>query len=204
MNLQTTNVVNGADTASATYADLIRPTERRAALVYDTVLILGGSLLVALVAQISIRLPFSPIPITGQTLAVLLTGALLGSRRGALSLFTYLILGLVGLPVLASGASGLAYVLGPTGGYLVGFIAAAYVTGRLAERGWDRHVVSTSLAMLIGNAAIYGFGLSWLSIFAGAQTVALGLLPFMLGDVIKLALAATALPLGWKLLKLVS
>jgi biotin transport system substrate-specific component len=193
-----------ANVTTLTYADLIRPTEKRAALAYDTSLIIGGSLLVALAAQISIRLPFSPVPVTGQTLAVLLIGALLGSRRGVWSMIAYLIQGLIGLPVFASGASGPAHVMGPTGGYLVGFIAAAYVTGRLAERGWDRHVMTTSLAMLIGNAIIYGFGLSWLSLYVGKQAIALGLLPFALGDVIKLALAAAALPFGWKLLKIVS
>ena len=173
-------------------------------MVYDAALIVGGSLLVALAAQVSIRLPFSPIPITGQTLAILFVGALLGSRRGTLSLIVYLLQGLFGLPVFASGASGLAYVMGPTGGYLVGFIAAAYMIGLLAERGWDRHVMSTSLAMLIGNAVIYSFGLPWLSVYVGKQAVALGLIPFVLGDVIKLALAAVALPFGWKLLKIIS
>jgi biotin transport system substrate-specific component len=204
MNLHTTHVAKGTDAALATYADLIRPTERMAALAYDTSLIVGGSLLVGLAAQISIRLPFSPVPVTGQTLAVLLTGALLGSRRGTLSLIAYLLEGLIGLPVFAAGGSGPAYIMGPTGGYLVGFIAAAYVIGRLAEHGWDRQVISTSLAMLIGNAIIYSFGLSWLSIYVGKQAAALGLLPFVLGDVIKLALAATALPFGWKLLKVIS
>ena len=200
----TTDVAVTTDMVVATYADLIRPTERGAALAYDASLVIGGSLLVALAAQVSIRLPFSPVPVTGQTLAVLLIGALLGSRRGALSLATYLLGGLMGLPVFASGASGPLYVMGPTGGYLAGFIAAAYVIGRLAERGWDRQVMSVSLAMLAGNAIIYGFGLSWLSLYAGKQAIAVGLSPFVLGDVIKLALAAVALPSGWKLLKIIS
>jgi biotin transport system substrate-specific component len=205
MNFKTaTDTMARINAAAATYADLIRPTERGAALVYDASLIVGGSLLVALAAQVSIRLPFSPVPITGQTLAVLLIGALLGSRRGALSLVAYLLQGLIGLPVFASGAAGPAYVMGPTGGYLIGFIAAAYVTGRLAERGWDRDVISTFLTMLIGNAIIYTLGLSWLSIYVGKQAIALGMIPFLLGDVIKLALAATALPSGWKLLKVIS
>ena len=125
MNLQTTDIYYSSNGALTTYADLIRPTDRRAALAYDTVLIACGSMLVALTAQISIPLPFSPVPVTGQTLAVLLIGALLGSRRGALSLVAYLLAGLIGLPVFASGAAGPAYIMGPTGGYLVGFIAAA-------------------------------------------------------------------------------
>jgi biotin transport system substrate-specific component len=205
MNFKTTrDTIATADVAAATYADLIRPTERGAALAYDASLIVVGSMLIALAAQISIRLPFSPVPITGQTLAVLLIGALLGSRRGALSVVVYLVQGLVGLPVFASGAMGPAYLMGPTGGYLVGFIAAAYTTGRLAERGWDRDVISTSLAMLAGNAIIYVFGLVWLSVYVGKQATALGLAPFVLGDVIKLTLAAILLPSGWKVLKAIS
>ena len=153
-----------------------------------------------LAAQVTIRLPFSPVPITGQTLAVLLVGALLGSRRGAASMLAYLAEGLIGLPVYAGGASGLAYAMGPTGGYLVGFVAAAYVAGWLAERGWDRRVGTTALAMLTGNAAIYAFGLSWLAVYVGRQTIALGLLPYIVGDVAKLILAALSLPAGWKLI----
>lgn len=189
MNVQTT-----------TYADLVRPTERRAALAYDAALILGGSLLTALAAQISIRLPFSQVPVTGQTLAVLLVGALLGSRRGALSMIAYLTQGLLDLPVFAGGMSGVAYALGPTGGYLIGFVGAAWVTGRLAERGWDRHVLSTALAMAIGNLVLYAFGLAWLSIYVGKNALALGVLPVLPGDVLKLALAALLLPAGWKVL----
>lgn len=189
MNVQTT-----------TYADLVRPTERGAALAYDAALILGGSLLTALAAQISIRLPFSPVPVTGQTLAVLLVGALLGSRRGAWSMIAYLTQGLLGLPVFAGGMSGAAYVLGPTGGYLIGFIGAAFVTGRLAERGWDRHVLGAALAMVAGNLVLYALGLAWLSRYAGAQSLALGLTPFIAGDAIKIVLAAVALPAGWQML----
>ena len=146
-------------------------------------------------------LPFSPVPITGQTLAVLLAGALLGSRRGAMSMLAYLAQGIVGLPVFAQGASGITYLAGPTGGYLIGFVAAAYITGWLAERGWDRHVGTTALAMLAGNLAIYAVGLSWLSLYVGRQAIALGLLPYAAGDVLKLALAALSLPAGWKLIR---
>lgn len=186
---------------ATTYADVLRPTARWSALAYDASLVLGGSLLVALAAQIAVRLPFSPVPVTAQTLAVLLVGALLGSRRGAWSMLAYLGQGLIGLPVFAAGASGPAYVLGPTGGYLLGFVSAAYLTGWLAERGWDRRIGTALLAMLIGNAAIYALGLPWLSIYAGSQTLALGLLPYLAGDALKLALAAAALPGGWRLLR---
>jgi biotin transport system substrate-specific component len=186
---------------TTTYADVLRPTARWSALAYDTTLILGGSLVVALAAQIAVRLPFSPVPVTGQTLAVLLVGALLGSRRGAWSTLAYLGQGLIGLPVFATGSSGAAYVLGPTGGYLLGFVVAAYLTGWLAERGWDQRIGTALLAMGLGNVAIYALGLPWLSIYAGSQTLALGLLPYLAGDALKLALAAAALPGGWRLLR---
>jgi biotin transport system substrate-specific component len=189
------------DRYATTYADALRPTAPRLALAYDTALILGGSLFVALTAQVAIRLPFSPVPVTAQTLAVLLVGALLGSRRGALTMLAYLGQGLMGLPVFAAGAAGPAYALGPTGGYLAGFVAAAYLTGWLAEHGWDRHLGTALLAMLAGNVVIYSLGLPWLSHYAGAQTLAVGLLPYLAGDALKLALAAAALPAGWRLLR---
>ena len=185
---------------AATYVDVFRPLTRRHAIAYDAALVLGGSMFVALAAQVAIRLPFSPVPVTGQTLAVLLVGALLGSRRGAWSLLAYLLEGLAGLPVFAGGASGPAYALGPTGGYLLGFVAAAFVVGWRAERGWDRRLGSTALAMVAGNVAIYACGLGWLALFVGRQALALGLFPFLAGDLVKLVLAAIALPLGWRLI----
>ncbi|GBD10276.1 Biotin transporter BioY [Candidatus Thermoflexus japonica] len=187
-------------------ADIVFPValrrsraQQRAA---DALLILGGSLLTALMAQITIPLPFTPVPITGQTLAVLLVGAALGSRRGALSMAAYVLEGALGLPVFAGGTAGLKRLTGPTGGYLIGFIAAAFVTGWLAERGWDRRPLSTALAMLTGNTVIYLFGLPWLALFLGGFSgpkgaLALGLLPFIPGDLSKLALAAFLLPSAW-------
>lgn len=186
-----------------TYADILRPSAKRLALFYDFALVLGGSLFIALSAQIAIPLPFSPVPITGQTLAVLLSGALLGSRRGGLCLLAYLAEGLTGLPVFAGGTAGLSHLLGPTGGYLVGFVVAAYITGLLAERGWDRRIITTFLAMLLGNIVIYAFGLPWLARFSGVERVlSLGLYPFIPGDLLKLALATMLLPSGWKMLEL--
>ncbi|WP_448605437.1 biotin transporter BioY [Thermoflexus hugenholtzii] len=172
----------------------------------DAVLILGGSLLTALMARVEIPLPFTPVPITGQTFAVLLVGAALGSRRGALSMAVYLLEGALGLPVFAGGAAGLARLRGPTGGYLIGFIAAAFVTGWLAERGWDRRPATTALAMLAGNAVIYLFGLPWLARFVGGflgpkGALALGLLPFVPGDLLKLLLATFAFPSAWLLVR---
>ncbi|WP_376788780.1 biotin transporter BioY [Thermoflexus sp.] len=168
----------------------------------DVLLILIGSLFTAMMAQIAIPLPFTPVPITGQTLAVLLTGAALGSRRGALSMVAYVLEGSLGLPVFAGGTAGLKRLTGPTGGYLIGFIAAAFVTGWLAERGWDRRPLSTALAMLAGNVVIYLFGLPWLAMFLGGflgpkGALVLGLLPFIPGDLLKLFLATLLLPSVW-------
>ena len=184
-----------------TYADVLRPSVKRYALLYDFVIILFGSLFIALSSQLAINLPFSPVPITAQTLAVLLMGIILGSRRGGLCLLMYLSAGGIGLPVFANGASGLVYMFGPTGGYLMGFLIAAFVIGWLAERGWDKRIVTTFFAMFIGNVIIYLFGLSWLSFFTGIDKVfALGLYPFVIGDILKIILAIIFLPLGWKLL----
>lgn len=181
------------------YADLLRPQERTRAFIFDGLLIAAGSLVVALSALIQIRLPFTPVPITAQTLAVLLVGVLLGSRRGGLALLAYLGEGLAGLPVFSGGGFGLAHVLGPTGGYLFGFVAAAFATGWLAERGWDRRAVTAFAAMLIGNLVIYVFGVAWLGSLVGyGQALALGVVPFILGDLLKIALGTALLPLGWQ------
>jgi biotin transport system substrate-specific component len=184
------------------YADVFRPVARRPATLYDVALIGCGSAFIALASRVAIPLPFSPVPVTGQTLAVLLIGTLLGSRRGALCLLLYLGEGAVGLPVFAGGKAGLPHLLGPTGGYLIGFVASAFVTGRLAERGWDRRVTTTLAAMLLGNGVIYAFGSLWLAGFVGAErALALGLLPFIPGDLFKVVLAAALLPLGWTLVR---
>lgn len=167
----------------------------------EVALILGGSLLIALSAQLQINLPFSPVPITGQTFAVLLLGALYGSRRGPATVVTYLALGAIGLPVFAGGAFGVARLVGPTAGYLVGFIVAAFVVGLLSERGWDRKPWSTAASMIIGNGIIYLAGVLWLSRFVGWQAVlSTGFLPFLAGDALKIALATVLLPAGWKLI----
>ena len=186
----------------ATIAGVFRPSEKNLARFYDITLIIGGSVFIALSANIAIRLPFSPVPVTGQTFAVLLVGALLGSRRGCLSVLTYLLEGAAGLPVFSMGGAGLPVLLGPTGGYLIGFLPAAYVTGLLAEDKWDRRLWSNILVMLFGNTCIYTLGLAWLSCLMGINksVFALGLYPFIPGDIAKIALAAVILPAGWKLL----
>lgn len=184
-----------------TYADLLRPATRKHQLFYDGILIIGGSLFIALTAQIAIYLPFSHVPITAQTLAILLCGALLGSNRGSASVFLYLWEGAIGLPVLAGGHGGISYLIGPTGGYLIGFIVAAYLVGFLSERGWDRHFHTTLTAMLLGSSLIYLCGLAWLVTFTGIDKVLLiGFYPFLPGDVVKLLIATLLLPSGWKIL----
>lgn len=164
-------------------------------------LIIMGSLFVALLAQIEIPLPFTPVPITGQTLGVLLVGALLGSKRGAAALALYLAEGGLGLPFFAGGASGLGILTGATAGYLVGFVGAAYAVGWLAEQGLERSVRTSVIPFLVGTVIIYVCGAVWLSVVLGSveQAVALGVAPFLLGDALKLMLAAALLPGAWKL-----
>jgi biotin transport system substrate-specific component len=180
------------------FADFLWPELSRGR---DLALVLLGALATALLARMEI--PLEPVPITGQTLGVLLTGALLGSRRGAASLGAYLLLGAAGLPMWAGGSAGMARLLGPTGGYLLGFVPAAWCVGWLSERGWDRRVWSTVLAMALGTAVIHLCGVLWLSQFVGWPRVFhVGVLPFLPGDAMKIVLAALALPSGWALARL--
>ncbi len=184
-----------------TQADVFRPQTQTRALLYDIALIIGASVFIAIMAQLTVYLPFSPVPVTGQTLAVLLVGALLGSSRGSMAVLAYLAEGASGMPVFAGGHAGAIVLAGPTGGYLLGFVVAAYAVGWLAERGWDRNIALATAAMLLGNAIIYISGLAWLAQFVGAQNAPVaGLYPFIAGDIIKIAIAALLLPAGWKLL----
>ncbi|MHC4602173.1 MAG: biotin transporter BioY [Planctomycetota bacterium] len=185
---------------NATVADVLRPSDKRRAGFYDVALIIGGSLLIALCAQVAI--PLWPVPVTGQTFAVLMIAALLGCRRGCFAVLAYITEGAAGLPVFAHGRAGFAVLSGPTAGYLAGFIAAACIVGLLAEKGWDRRIGTTILAMGFGNIAIYVFGLLWLCCLMGVKRTVLtaGLYPFILGDLMKITLAAILLPAGWKFL----
>jgi len=176
---------------------------------YDLMLIVGGSLFVALCAQVAI--PTGAIPMTLQTFAVMVVGALLGSKRGAAALALYLVEGAAGLPVFQGFHPGMPLL---SGGYIVGFIPAAFVIGFLAERGWDRRVWTNFAAMLMGNAIVFVFGLAWLFAvttvlrdsfesveISSSEVLTVGLFPFIPLDAgIKIAAATALLPLGWKLL----
>jgi len=188
---------------SLTYADVFRPSDKKTAGIYDAILIVAGSLAIGLSAQMAVRLPFSPVPVTGQTFAVLMMGTLLGARRGSLCVIAYIAEGLAGMPVFAMGGGGPAVLLGPTGGYLIGFVGAAYVTGALAQMGWDRQIGTTILAMIAGDIVLYAFGLFWLCCLMGVNKVVVivGLYPFIAGDVLKIILAAAVLPAGWKMIR---
>jgi biotin transport system substrate-specific component len=173
----------------------------RRSLLIDVLFVLGGAVLVTLFAQIRIPLPFTPVPITGQTFAVLLVAATLGSIRGGMSLLVYVGAGSAGAPVFTGWGRGLAVLKGVTGGYLVGFIVAAIVIGFLAEKGWDKRFRSSIGAMLTGNVIIYLIGLPWLAAVIHTdftKTLQAGLYPFVPGDLIKLYLAAAVLPAAWK------
>ena len=173
-----------------------------AGLLTDIALIATGAGLIAGSAQIAIRLPFTPVPITGQTFAVLLVGASLGSARGGTSALLYVLLGVAGMPVYAHAAHGWDVISGASGGYLVSYPFAAALTGLLAERRWDRRFSSAVGAMLTGNVLIYLVGLPWLSVILGTgleKTLALGLYPFVPGDTFKLYLAAAVLPAAWRI-----
>lgn len=193
--------------------DLAVPTRSRAlALTADAALVVAGTALVAVAAQIAV--PFWPVPLTAQTFAVLLVGTALGPLRGAASLGLYLVLGVVGLPIFSEGASGSLFAL-TTGGYIIGFVAAAALTGWLARRAWDRRVIGMFVTYLAGSVVIYAIGLPWLyfalqglgaSVWHGAigyqtlpgATLGAGLVPFILGDIVKAIVAALLVPLAWR------
>jgi biotin transport system substrate-specific component len=181
---------------SLTLADVALP---RAGVLRDVLLVVGASLVTAAAARIALPLPWSPVPLTGQTFAVLLSGAVLGARRGALAQALYLVQGAMGLPFFAGGLGGPLVLAGPTAGFLLAFPLAAAVTGLCAERGWDRRFGTTLAAMLLGDAVILASGLAVLSRFVPADRLgATGLLPFVPGDVVKAVAAALVLPAAWR------
>jgi biotin transport system substrate-specific component len=168
-------------------------------------MVILGVAVLALTAKMQFFVPGSPVPVTMTTFAVLTIGAGYGARLGALTIAGYLAVGLMGFDVFAGSSAerfGLIYMMGGTGGYLVGYLLAAFALGGAARKGWDRSVVTMGLAMLVGSALIYIPGLLWLNTFASGweQTLAWGITPFLIGDALKLALAAVVVPALWKLI----
>lgn len=203
--MTTANADQSLNTASTLLEQLLPARETGSSTwVRNALAIIAGSMLLTLSAKASI--PFFPVPMTLQTLVVLALGMVLGPRLGAAAVIAYLAQGAMGLPVFAGTPEkgiGLAYMLGTTGGYLLGFVFAAFATGYLAERRWDRSVLTTIGAMVIGNAIIYLFGLIWLGSIVGwdKPILAWGMTPFLLGDLAKVLIAAAVLPSIWKLFK---
>ena len=190
-----------AEGRGITLADFLVPIrvgERTPTRIRHVALVIAGALVVALSAQVVI--PTEPVPFTGQTFGVLAVGAALGFRRGVLALLLYLALGAAGMSVFAEGASGVDQIVGRTGGYLVGFVVAAAIVGRLAELGWDRRIAGSLAAMAIGTAVIYAIGVPWLKVATGIPweaAVAGGMTKFLIWDAAKLAVAAGIFPVAW-------
>jgi len=192
-------------TTSRVLADLIPVAHRNErTLTRDAVLVGLGVLATAAAAQIEIPLGFTPVPLTLQTFSVLLVGAVLGAHRAALSMSAYWLCGIIGLPFYSGGGSGWETATGATMGYLLGFIAAAFVVGRLAERKQDRNFGTSLPAMLLGSVTIYAFGAAWLSVHLGVpvangerNAISLGVAPFLLGDALKTVVAAACTSTVW-------
>lgn len=168
----------------------------------DVGLVVAVAALTALAAQVRVPVPGSPVPITGQTFAVLLGAAAVGPVRGAVAQLLYIVVGVLGVPVFTGGESGLAVMGGATGGYIVGFVLASVVVGLLARRGADRRPLGAATAFVVGSAVIYAVGVPWLMAATGmgvAAAVDAGVVPFVLGDVLKAVLAGALLPGAWRL-----
>lgn len=186
--------------ARSTLVDRVIPRT----LVTDAALVIAGTALVAALAQVAI--PLWPVPVTGQTLAVLLVGASLGAARGAASLGLYALLGAIGLPIYSDAASGWSVLVGPTGGYIIGFVLSAAIVGWAAERRWDRGWLKAAVTFIGGSLVVFAVGLPWLSYSLGGfglpndlqSTLVAGFYPFIIGGLIKAGIAAALLPAIWK------
>lgn len=184
--------------AHATLADSVWSRDPANSLVRGLILSVAGSMFIAVCARIQV--PMWPVPITMLTFAVLFVSLVYGPRLALATISLYLAQGIAGLPVFAAGG-GIAYLMGPTGGYLLACLPAALVVGMLAQRGWGSRAVRVFLAMLAGSAIFYLVGASWLAIFVGPEkAIAAGVIPFLIGDAVKAMLAAALLPAAWKLL----
>jgi biotin transport system substrate-specific component len=178
----------------------IRVGERTSPRIRNAVLVLLGAVFIFLTAKVAVPIPGNPVPFTLQNFGVLVVGGALGLRRGGAAALLYVLLGVVGLPFFAEGKGGIQVILGTTGGYIVGFILAGAVVGRLAELGWDRRIPGAIGATSIGTAIIYAVGVPWLAVTAGlslAQAIEFGLLPFLALDIVKLLAAAAVFPAAW-------
>lgn len=183
------------------FVDMVRPRHQSRWVLFSLLCILGGSLFLAFLSQISIRLWFTPIPITMQTLGVMLLAALLGSKKATLSTLLYLFEGAMGFPVFAEGKAGVAALLGPTAGYLFAFVLASWLIGWLLEKGWKERYILTLCAMTLGTMTIWLGGALWLSLFIGLpQAFLLGVCPFVIGCLLKIFTATALIPSGWKAL----
>lgn len=187
---------------SASAATLRSALLPRTSVLTDVLLVAGGALFISLVAQLAFYLPFTPVPVTGLTFGVLVTGASMGSARGSLATLLFVLLGVAGAPVYAGGSHGIDVLLGVTGGYLVGSVLAAGLIGFLAEQAWDRKVLSAVPAMLLGELVIFVVGVGWLMAYLGVglgEGLALGFVPFVIGEFVKLVAAGLLMPGAWKL-----
>ena len=198
MSLAATRPATAVARPGTVLADLLPASTRARAHARDLALVLGGAAFTGLAAQLAVPVPGSPVPVTGQTLAALLVGTALGTRRGVASLALYLLAGLAGLPWFAAGSSG----PGATLGYVIGFVVAGALVGELARRGADRGPLRTAAAMVLGNLAVYAVGVPYLavSLHVGlAEAASYGFYPYLLGDALKIVLATGLLPAAWKL-----
>ena len=187
------------------YVNILQSEKSISSKATNIIVVLLASWLIGVSAQLSIALPFSPIPITGQTIIILLMGFLLGKERGTAAVGLYILQGVAGLPVFAGGKSGLLTLVGPTGGYLVGFLGAVYVVGILSELRHDNSISYTVFSLIIGNVIIYAFGLIWLVRFVGeTQALSLGFFPFLVGDIVKIFIGVLVLTGSQKILSLVN
>lgn len=184
--------------SSVTLTNTVLP---RSSAITKALLITGGAIFLGTLAQIAIQVPGSPVPVTGQTLGVLLLATAYGANMGAATFALYLAIGFAGAPVFAGHGHGIERLVGPTGGYLVGMLISSWVLGALAGRKWDQKLLSAITTMLIGDLIIFSFGLIWLHQYTGkdwAWTFSAGLTPFIFGEVLKIAIAGTSLPTVWK------
>ncbi|MEY3728507.1 MAG: hypothetical protein RL315_122 [Actinomycetota bacterium] len=187
--------------SSVTPSNLSATVLPRTSAISKGLLIFGGALFLAALAQVAIPVPGSPVPVTGQTLGVLLLATAYGANLGASTFALYLLIGFAGAPVFANQGHGLERLIGPTGGYLVGMLIASWVLGALAGRKWDQRFLSAITTMFIGNIIIFTFGLIWLHEYTGkdwAWTFGAGLTPFIFGEILKIVIAGTSLPALWK------